>query len=543
MDPATSNANESPRRDREKVIIARLTKIRKQQKVPQDTEASKKLLNDTVEVSQDSEALTKLMNDTVVEKDKRKTKLDERRKNRQPLAKFGNTLQRFTHAWSQFMKVYAGLSEVAKGVDSQYGGLASGALTVLLQVGENKEGREKAITSIFEELTESWIGDAGRLKLYSDAHPDSTRLEDFVANVYLGVAELAVESAEYYARPPYARFWQAIQRPPKLGIDIKANEIKKAIHEVDSESIALLIQDHAREKEIRKRERDQERNDQLAHIARLLGSSLELSDAGKMIDQCKALHANAFAKAVRKRATKQLQQISIGLLHDFHLFEPSMKKTESSVLVLSGLNFDCYDTGDHLCWLSPVTTEIAEKCQMNQRSEGKCRLLFHSACSDQTSRYREKKELIDVCLSRFVLQLLLSDDDFLPKHRQSIEDDIKDSSRHRSETMQLLLEGCHRTDEVCIIIDRLDHIAPTPDDNDSVDKDYVSDVLESILKIVSTASCKISIIVTIDASKWPQVRTDSDFESKWKIWKRRNTLKNFSPLFKIDWQQPEVQPW
>lgn len=72
-----------------------------------------------------------------------------------------------------------------------------------LQVGENKEGREKALTSIFEELTQSWIGDTGRLKLYSDAYPDSTRLEGFVANVNLGVAELAIESAEYYASPPY----------------------------------------------------------------------------------------------------------------------------------------------------------------------------------------------------------------------------------------------------------------------------------------------------------------------------------------------------
>lgn len=225
-----------------------------------------------------------------------------------------------------------------------------------------------------------------------------------------------------------------------------------------------------------------------------------------------------------------------------------MKTTESTVLVLSGLNYDCYDTGDHLCWLSPVTTQIAEKCQINQRSEGKCRLLFHSACTDQKSQYREKKEPIDVCLSRLIIQLLRSDDDFFLKHRQTIEDDIKDSSRHRSETMQLLLEGCHPTDEVYIIIDRLDHIAPIPDDSDSddgdsEDEDHVSDVLETLLKVVSTASCKIRLVVTIDASKWPRVRRNSDFETKWKIWKRRNTLKNFSPLFKIDWQQRELQPW
>lgn len=258
-----------------------------------------------------------------------------------------------------------------------------------------------------------------------------------------------------------------------------------------------------------------------------------------MIDQCKELHANAFAKAIRRKGTTQLQQISIGLLRDFQLYEPSPKTSRSSLLVLSGLNFDRYDTGDYLCWLSPITTEIAEEYPRNQRSEGKCRLLFHSACSDQKSRFSAKKEPVDVCLSRFIIQFLRSDDDFFLKHRQSIEDDIKASSRHRSDTLQLLLEGCHRTDEVCIIIDRLDHIAPMSDDGDS-DEDYVSDLLESILKIVSTASCKIRLVVTVDASKWPRVRKDSDFETKWKIWRRRNTLEHFAPLFKIDWHQPEL---
>ncbi len=262
-----------------------------------------------------------------------------------------------------------------------------------------------------------------------------------------------------------------------------------------------------------------------------------------MIDQCKALHANAFAEAVRRKGTKKLQQISIGLLKDFHLYENSPKSTESSVLVLSGLNFDSYATGDRLCWLSPVTTEIAEKYRSIQQSEGKCRLLFHSACSDQKSRFRDQKEPIDTCLSRFILQLLQSDDDFFSKHRQIVEDDIKDSNRPRSETLQLLLEGCPRADEVCIIIDRLDHMAPTSDDDTDSDEDYVSDLLRSILEVVSTASCKIKLIVTIDASKWPLVRKDSDFESKWKIWKRDNKLGKFSALFKIDWQQPELQPW
>ncbi len=60
---------------------------------------------------------------------------------------------------------------------------------------------------MFEELTASWLGDAGRLKVYSKSYPDSARLKGFIADVYLGVAELAIESIEYYARPPYGSYY------------------------------------------------------------------------------------------------------------------------------------------------------------------------------------------------------------------------------------------------------------------------------------------------------------------------------------------------
>ncbi|KAL8878093.1 MAG: hypothetical protein Q9198_004028 [Flavoplaca austrocitrina] len=498
MGPPISNVDESSRTVRDAAIKERQGKIAKQQNVNLD--------NVTVD-------------ELVAEAQMWKTKLDERRRNRQSLTKSGNTLQRFTNTWSQFLKVYAGVCEIAKGIDNQYGAIASGAFMVLLQVGENKEGRENAITSIFEDLTESWLGDAGRLSLYSNAYPDSARLKDFIADVDLGVADLAIESIEYYARSPYVRFWQAIRYPPKLGIDIKANEIKKVIHEVDSESIALLIQDHAREREVRRRERDQKGKDQRSHIAALLGSSVKLSDTGTMI--------------------------SIGLLRDFKLYEPPSRTKNSSVLILSGLNFDGYDTGKRLCWLSPVATEIAEEYRRNRRSAGSCRLLFHSACYDEESRFGKKKEAIDVCLSRFIVQLLLSDDDFFTKHRQSLEDEIRNSSRHRSETMQFLLEKCPSADEVCIIADRLDRIAPIPDDeSDESDEDDVSDVLESILNIVSTASCKIRLVVTIDASQWPRVRTDSEFESKWKTWGEKLCfIITYNPFFKINWREPELWCW
>ena len=46
------------------------------------------------------------------------------------------------------------------------------------------------------------------------------------------------------------RFWQAIRRPPKLYIDVKADEIKKAIHEVVSEGNALLVHAYANQTKV-----------------------------------------------------------------------------------------------------------------------------------------------------------------------------------------------------------------------------------------------------------------------------------------------------
>ena len=45
----------------------------------------------------------------------------------------------------------------------------------------------------------------GRLKKYSEALPASREMDGFIADVYLGIGELAVDSQKYYLQPPYCR--------------------------------------------------------------------------------------------------------------------------------------------------------------------------------------------------------------------------------------------------------------------------------------------------------------------------------------------------
>ena len=59
------------------------------------------------------------------------------------------------------------------------------------------------------------------------------------------------------------------------------------------------------------------------------------------------LHAKAFVQAFRK--TKQLQQISLELLRDINIYKPSKDINETLALILSGLNFDLYQSGLYQC--------------------------------------------------------------------------------------------------------------------------------------------------------------------------------------------------
>ena len=45
----------------------------------------------------------------------------------------------------------------------------------------------------------------GRLKKYSQALPASREMDGFIADVYLGIGELAVDSQRYYLQPSYCR--------------------------------------------------------------------------------------------------------------------------------------------------------------------------------------------------------------------------------------------------------------------------------------------------------------------------------------------------
>ena len=118
---------------------------------------------------------------------------------------------------------------------------------------------------------------------------------------------------------------------------------------------------------------------------------------------------------------------------------------------------------------------------------------------------------------------------------------MKEGARRRKDTLRRLLGACKCSDEVYIIIDRLDRIAPLEDEDDS-DEDDVSSTLEAVLDTVSAASCTVKVLITIHADRWSRVKNDEDMEKRWKIWRRQfPNLERCSMSCKIGWRQSEAK--
>ena len=194
-----------------------------------------------------------------------------------------------------------------------------------------------------------------------------------------------------------------------------------------------------------------------------------------------------------------------------------------------------YEPGFLLCWLSPITTELAEQLIATSK------VLFFSACQDEASRRSTKKGLLADCFSNFILQMLHWSSDFVDQNLQSVCDDMEDGVPERKKTLKRLLEACKCFDQVYIIIDRLDRITAPNDDDDNSYEDSVGKVLEAILETVCAASCKVRLIITIHADKWPGVQNDADMVRRWKIWKGQLPLEHYSMFCKIGWKQLEAR--
>ena len=336
-------------------------------------------------------------------------------------------------------------------------------------------------------------------------------------------------------------------KPPKLGVDIKVGEIKDAIFQVVSEGLAQFISHYEgiiSATTLSRRGADsiaadarQTIADKWTVIRKLICLPMEQLEEKMISTACENLYADAFQYPGKRRG-KALQPADIEMLKREEFFDRWNTEPGSSTFLLTGHNFDQFGKGVGLCWLSSATIAIRQ----NVAEEGK--ILFYSACRDETSKRTTTREPFSNILSSFVCQVLLWDEKFFETSFTYVEQELKDPAwtspsvgeRHliQCDLLIWLLNSWMGSTRIYMIIDRLDKFDGEPDDNPY-------DLIHEILYIVSKTTSDVKVVITADSLVWRD--TDKEINSQWKNWRGDPDLtwgKISSIYSRTRWHQPEI---
>ena len=98
----------------------------------------------------------------------------------------------------------------------------------------NKEQKEEHVDSALLILQREFT----RLGILRDVHA-TVEMKAYLAKAYRLGIDFAREVALYYSRPSYTGVFEAITKPPKLGIDKTVAEITSIMSEIQKERAVL----------------------------------------------------------------------------------------------------------------------------------------------------------------------------------------------------------------------------------------------------------------------------------------------------------------
>jgi hypothetical protein len=264
----------------------------------------------------------------------------------------------------------------------------------------------------------------------------------------------------------------------------------------------------------------------------------------------KSLLAGAFGVSPRHHSKKsrRLQEANLQILKTLGCFQEWMEETGPSILLLSGRNFDDYEAGRDLCWLSPVAAELAEYLQDSKGEDQKrCTLFYPVQKVHQRRSTIRASETLDKCLSNLILQILSWDTLLVNTEREFIESTMKDekwktdSTGEKKKILTRLLDACQCLDQVVLIIDRLDCMAKAL--GSVYEQRDIPVVLRYILDLAAGTTCKMKLLIIIDSTYWGEVSSDEDASEKWTsgAWRDLCKLDRFNFHYKIDWHQEKIE--
>ncbi|KAL6721021.1 hypothetical protein ACLMJK_000121 [Lecanora helva] len=466
--------------------------------------------------------------------------LETRRKKRSLFLRGAHKTQILAASIIEFLENFSTIADIAKGIDQRAGGVAYGTLYILFKTHED------LITTALKKFSAL----LHQLVVYRNAHLREERMLNYISEVYTEIVRFARRASIYYAKCsagnwlPFlwdariGRWWEAIVKPPKIEVEKQIHAVQTATEQVLAEADAIL----SKRVEETNKNMTYLHNDSLATLRENLQIDNALSSPASVIEACSTVYSpGLFGSTSRRGRTYVLQECDRHLLSASGLLEPFQSLQKSSLLLMSGINHQFFPYYNTLCWLSPVTVDLARSARGS--------LAFYSTQYAGGTDSLSSRHTLPTLFNSIIYQLLTWNEDFSRQWRGTVERAVAAEtwktdlmSAQKNLLLVLLNAWADRNDDVSeapttIIIDRPDAfcIESTADGTRKWPiVDELLDVVETLLEIVTEAKVVVKVLVVMNTA------SSEGFRAQTWEWDRLEKQWGQTLLSKRKWEQETI---
>ncbi|KAJ4361862.1 hypothetical protein N0V83_010803 [Neocucurbitaria cava] len=447
--------------------------------------------------------------------------------------KVSANVQGFLSDFSTFLDNYSGIVEIVKSADSQFGGLAWGTLSIFLSVAVVKQEREDEINRAILEFTRH----CPRLKILKDIYPDED-LQRHIAEMYTTIIQFARSATVFYQRSSIRRIVSSSN--PKDKVNETIHDIQTGLVNIRLDCEALMQQrmyqlskqaEDLKEQlgKVNKALERSDRNRNVKQMARLRDRlQVPFGFSSTSITSYKAMLDSAIFQQ-RSRGGQYATFLTGNKLKEEAIFSQWLNDVHAGILFLSGKNA-AWVNQTTLNWLSQAPVLLVEQFKEEENN------FAYVFCQTQSILGKAQKPLIKSVFAHLALQL------FEQRPKDHIDSDIEqivsddswngDNEYDALQAGTTLVEQALRTfscdETVYLVIDRIDQCQWTH--ITEMMRLGVADVLNSLLRLVLTVTCKLKVLV-VSAS------TSHNRDLRHSIARRHEPASMERFLEKVDWDQ------
>jgi len=400
-----------------------------------------------------------------------------------------------------FISGYSGIVEIVKAADQQFGGLAWGTLSVFLSIAARKQEREDEISRALVEFSNHFP----RLKILKEIYPDDD-LRRHIAGIFTDIIEFMRAATVYYQQRSIKRMMSSSN--PKAKVIQTIEEIRTGLVNIRRDCETLMQQrvyelsgqvDDLKEQLIRMNasiERGQH-DQRKRYLAKLMQRSKTSVSLTSTLDSS-LLYNEIFQCCSGSKVPTTMSRKRV---EEEPAFRQWMDHTDTGVLFLSGKNAPWINQTT-LNWLSQATVSIAEILHEEKEE------VVTVFCQNKPILSESNKPSIRSVFVHLALELLARQPPDSPRDANlgSVFEGDEDMDDYEAlqagvQILSHALQAYRAEQTVFILIDRVDQCRWNFETERC--RQGVGNVLDVLLGLISTAPCKLKILVVSASTSHP----------------------------------------